>query len=110
MHNFVTKAREWLNNMVPRYIGPRLDNWDFWKRDWATAITNSMHPSVDQDGRKLALMEARKGEAAVQAKQIIIGWQDLSPEEMISRLDGIFMPWQESHLARLEFRQYRQLP
>ena len=84
-------------------------NWDCWKRDWVTAI-NSMHPSVDQDGHKLVIMEALKGKAAVQAQQIIIGWPDLSPEEMISRLEGSFMPRQESHLARLEFRQYRQLP
>ena len=29
-------------------------------------------------------------------------------DEMIERIDGIYMPKQESHLARLEFRQYNQ--
>ncbi len=35
-----------------------------------------MHPSADRYGCKLAIMEALKGEAAVQAQQVIIGWHD----------------------------------
>ncbi len=97
-HNFVTK------NLVPKFRGLKIDNWDCWKRNWVTAITNSVHQS------KLAIMEALQGEAAVQAQQIIKGWQGFTADEIFVRLDGIFMSWQESHLARLKFRQYRQHP
>ena len=26
-HNFMSKCREWLNNRVPKFRRPRLDNW-----------------------------------------------------------------------------------
>ena len=41
---------------------------------------------------------------------MILGWENYAADEMIKRLVGIFMPKLESHLARLEFRQYRQHP
>ena len=48
-------------------------------------------------------------EAEVQAQQVIINWGTMTPEAVMERLDALFMPWQESALAQLEFRQYRQL-
>ena len=41
-HSFLSKCRERLNNHVPKFRGPRLDNWDLWKEDWRTAIETSM--------------------------------------------------------------------
>ena len=31
-HSFLSKCRERLNNRVPKFHGPRLDNWDLWKK------------------------------------------------------------------------------
>ena len=80
------------------------------KQDWITAISNSVHPSADRQGHKLSIIEELKGQAAIQGQQVILGWENYAADEMIKRLVGIFMPKLESHLARLEFRQYRQHP
>ncbi|MCP3667270.1 MAG: hypothetical protein GY696_33050 [Gammaproteobacteria bacterium] len=32
-HSFLSKCREQLNNRVPKFRGPRLDNWGLWKED-----------------------------------------------------------------------------
>ena len=71
---------------------------------------NSVHPRADREGCKLSIIKALKGEAAIQGQQVIFGWKNYTEDELIEQLDGIFMPKQESHLARLEFRQYCQHP
>ena len=109
-HSFLLKCRERLNNHVPKFCGPRLDNWDLWKEDWRTAIETSMHPSVDGEGRKLSIKEAQQGEAAIQGQHITKVCGCLTADQMNERLDNVFMPKQESSLARLEFQQYKQHP
>ena len=109
-HNFLTKALERLNNSIIKFRCPKLDNWDCWKQDWITAITNSDHPSADTEGQKLFIIEALKGEVAIQGQQVVLGWKNYTADKMFKQLDSIFMPKQESHLARLEFRQHCQHP
>ena len=38
-----------------------------------------------------------------------MNWGKLTPDEVWARLDAIFRPRQESGLAQLEFRQYKQM-
>ncbi|MCP3664782.1 MAG: hypothetical protein GY696_20190 [Gammaproteobacteria bacterium] len=75
-----------------------------------TNPVDSMHPSVDGEGRKLSIKEALPGEGAIQGQHITKASGGLTADQMIERLDSVFMPKQESSLARLEFKQYKQHP
>ncbi len=69
-----------------------------------------MHPASDRDGRRLSIKEALRGELAIQGQHATKASHNLSAEEMIAELDKIFMPRQESSLARQEFHDYKQHP
>ncbi|MCP3661912.1 MAG: hypothetical protein GY696_05345 [Gammaproteobacteria bacterium] len=69
-----------------------------------------MHPEKDRDGRRLAIKEALRGEAAIQAQHVTKASRYLSADQMIEELDKIFMPKQESSLAGQEFLDYKQHP
>ncbi|MCP3665512.1 MAG: hypothetical protein GY696_23950 [Gammaproteobacteria bacterium] len=56
------------------------------------------------------IKEALRGEAAIQAQGVTKASRYLTAEEMIEELDKIFMPKQESALARQEFMDYKQHP
>ena len=62
---FITKVRGRLHSHVPKYHGPRTDDWSLWKNQWTTAYQHSLHPARDVDGRRFAIKEALRGEAAV---------------------------------------------
>ncbi len=69
-----------------------------------------MHLARDRDGRRLSIKEALRGEAAIQGKHVTRASHNISSEEMITELDKIFMPKQESSLARQKFHDYKQHP
>ncbi|MCP3663293.1 MAG: hypothetical protein GY696_12500 [Gammaproteobacteria bacterium] len=95
---------------VPKYRGPRTECWHLWKNAWATACNNTMHPPGDTDGRRFAIKEALTGEAAVAAQSVTKDSRCLTAEQMLALLDKIFMPKQESALAKREFAEYKQHP
>ncbi|MCP3665649.1 MAG: hypothetical protein GY696_24645 [Gammaproteobacteria bacterium] len=90
-HAFMTKARDRLHCHVPKYHGPRTDDWGLWKNQWITACQSAMHPERDRDGRRLAIKEALRGEAAIQAQHVTKASHYLTTEEMIEELDKIFI-------------------
>ena len=69
-----------------------------------------MHPSVDGEGRKLSIKEALQGEGAIQGQHITKASRGLTADQMIERRNSVFMPKQESSLARQEFENYKQHP
>ena len=107
---FITKARDRLHSSVPKYHGPRTECWNLWKNQWITACHNSLHPARDVDGRRFAIKEALRGEAAVQAQGVTKDSCYLTADEMLAELDKLFMPKQESALAKREFIEYKQHP
>ncbi|MCP3668471.1 MAG: hypothetical protein GY696_39305 [Gammaproteobacteria bacterium] len=107
---FITKARDRLHSCVPKYHGPRTDDWSLWKNQKTTACQNSLHPARDVDGRRFAIKEALRGEAAVQAQSVTKDNHYLTADEMLAELDKRFMPKQESALAKREFIEYKQHP
>ncbi|MCP3664102.1 MAG: hypothetical protein GY696_16700 [Gammaproteobacteria bacterium] len=62
------------------------------------------------DGRRFAIKEALPGEAAVAAQGVTKDSRYLTAEQMLAELDKIFMPKQESALAKREFAEYKQHP
>ncbi|MCP3668344.1 MAG: hypothetical protein GY696_38645 [Gammaproteobacteria bacterium] len=62
------------------------------------------------DSRRFAIKEALMGEAAVAAQGVTKDSRYLTAEQMLAELDKIFMPKQESALAKREFAEYKQQP
>ena len=104
---FITKARDRQHSCVPKYHGPRTDDWGLWMNQWTTACKNSLHPAKDMDGRRFAIKEALQGEAAIQAQGVTKNSRYLTADEMLAELDKLFIPRQESALARQEFIDYK---
>ena len=75
-----------------------------------THLQSSMHPDRDGDGRRLSIKEALRGKAAIQGQHVTRASPNLTAEQKIEELDKIFMPKQESSLARQEFEDYKQHP
>ena len=76
----------------------------------ATACNNTIHPQGDTDGRRFAIKEALTGDAAVAAQSVTKDSRIPTVEQMLAELDKIFMPKQESALAKREFMEYKQHP
>ena len=79
---FITKARDRLHSRVPKYHGPRTDDWSLWRNQCTTACQNSLHPARDVDGRKFAIIDALQGEAAVQAQSVTKDSRYLTADEI----------------------------
>ena len=109
-HSFLIKARDRFYTRVPKYNRPKTDCWGLWKEQWTTACQSSIHPDRDRDGSRLSIKEALWGEAAIQGQHVTRASCNLSADEMIAELDKIFMPKQESSLARQEFHDNKQHP
>ena len=62
-YGFITKVRDKMFNRVPAYRGPKLDNWMTFKRKMVIAITSSLHPTEDAEGRMLAILVNLQEEA-----------------------------------------------
>ncbi|MCP3665046.1 MAG: hypothetical protein GY696_21540 [Gammaproteobacteria bacterium] len=99
---FITKARDRLHRRVPKYHGPRTDDWGLWRNQWTTACKNSLHPARDGDGRRFAIKEALRGEAAIQAQGVSKDSRYLTAYEMLAELDKFFMPFPHSRPAGSE--------
>ncbi len=103
-------ARKTLFSSLPTYRGPQVDSWREYKRAIKRAWQKSLHPAEDVEGRKLSIFDGLRSEAAAQAEMVEEESENLTVEQIWTRLDSLFAPIQESVLSQQEFKQYSQQP
>ena len=107
---YLSSVRDKLYARTPKFRGNRLDNWISWKRAWRNAIRSAMHPTSDEEGRKLSIIDALQGDGASHASHVTDRADYLNSEELMQRLDEVFAPKPQSNMAKQEFEAYIQQP
>ena len=107
---YLSTVRDKLFQRTPKFRGNKHDNWVSWRRSWWNAIRSSMHPTSDEEGRKLSILEALQGEGAQHASHVTDHADSLTSAELLQRLDEVFAPKPQSDMAKQEFEAYVQQP
>ena len=69
-----------------------------------------MHPTSDEEERKLSILDALQGDGAAHASHITDRADHLNAAELLQRLDEVFAPKPQSDMAKQEFEAYIQQP
>ncbi len=107
---YLSAVRKELYANTPKFRGNKFDNWTGWKQSWRDAIRSAMHPTSDEEGRKLSIIQALEGEGKDQASHVTARSEFLSSIEILALLDATFLPKSQSNAAKNEFEAYVQQP
>ena len=80
---YISSVRDKLFHRTPKFRGNRHDNWISWRRAWWNAIRSAMHPTSDEEGRKLSILEALQGEGAQHASHVTDHADNLTSTELL---------------------------
>jgi hypothetical protein len=106
---WIDSARKKLRYVkFPHFNGQERGGWRAFKLQLGLCWETVSHPALDEEGRKLSLLQCLEGAAATRAAEITLIRQSLTYSELEKRLDQIFEPPSESNLARLEFQERSQ--
>lgn len=67
------------------------EDWKGHKQKMDNAFVNALHHPADSEGRKCSYIQSLEGEAFHMAREIVDGQNNLNYEQVLERLDAIFL-------------------